>query len=277
MPDTAIDSLCRFIAEMSKLQCIGHELRPVFWFRGHAKVCWKLLPGVLRDDFINRVNEFNVRPNDSNCLGTAIETTEKSINDQFRREGASLLPSNANLVDIYFLAQHYGLPTRLLDWTANPLAALFFAVSQEHDHDGEVISVLPDWRLTFGDESNPRKAGLPYPPVGQRDQLVVKAIEYLFDSDQRPEDGLIVPLRPDLWSAHMLQQGACFTLHMPGCLAINENPTNSKRFRIPSSSKRVLLEELRAVGVNWATLFPDLDHLAQEIREDSKLGAPRRL
>ena len=33
MPDTAIDSLCRFIAEMSKLQCIGHEVRPVFWFR----------------------------------------------------------------------------------------------------------------------------------------------------------------------------------------------------------------------------------------------------
>ena len=97
MPDTPIDSLSTFIAEMSKLQCIGHELRPVFWFRGHAKVCRKPLPGVLRDYFINRVNEFNVRPNDPNSLGTAIETTEKSINDQFRREGASLLPSNADL------------------------------------------------------------------------------------------------------------------------------------------------------------------------------------
>jgi len=277
MPDTAIDSVGTFIAEMAKLQQIGDELRPVFWFRGHAKVCWKLLPGVLRDDFVNRANEFNVRPNDPRILDTAIETTEKLINDQFRREGASLLQSQANPVDVYFLAQHYGLPTRLLDWTANPLAALFFAVSQEHDHDGDVISILPDWRLTFGDESNPRKAGLPYPPVGQRDQLVVKTIEYLFDLGQRPEGCLIVPLQPDLWSARLLQQGACFTMHMPGCPAINENPTNSKRFRIPSSSKRVLLEELRAVGVNWATLFPDLDHLAKEIREDWKLGAPRRV
>jgi hypothetical protein len=272
MPDTAIDSLSTFIAEMSKLQRIGDELRPAFWFRGHAKVCWKLLPRVLRDDFVNRVNEFNVRPNDPNSLDTAIETTEKSINDRFRREGASLLP--AKLVDIYFLAQHYGLPTRLLDWTTNPLAALFFAVSQEHDHDGEVISVLPNWRLTFGDEFNPRRAGLPYhPPVGQRYPLVKKTIKYLFDLGRRPfRGGLIVPLQPDLRSARMLQQGACFTLHMPGCPPINENPTNSKRFRIPSSRKRVLLEELRAVGVNWATLFPDLDHLAKEIREDFSLG-----
>jgi hypothetical protein len=99
---------------------------------------------------------------------------------------------------------------------------------------------LPDWRLTFGDESNPRKAGLPYPPVGQRDQLVVKTIEYLFDLGQRPEDCLIVPLQPDLRSARMLQQGACFTMHMPGCPAINEDPTNSKRFRIPSSSVAAL-------------------------------------
>jgi len=277
MPDTAIDSVGTFIAEMAKLQQIGDELRPVFWFRGHAKVCWKLLPGVLRDDFVNRANEFNVRPNDPRILDTAIETTEKLINDQFRREGASLLQSHANPVDVYFLAQHYGLPTRLLDWTANPLAALFFAASQEHDHGGEVISILPDWRLTFGDESNPRKASLPYPAVGQWDQLVVKTIEYLFDLGQRPEGCLIVPLQPDLWSARLLQQGACFTMHMPGCPAINENPTNSKRFRIPSSSKRALLEELRAVGVNWATLFPDLDHLAKEIREDWKLGAPRRV
>ena len=215
MPDTAIDSLSTFIAEMSKLQCIRDELRPLVWFRGHAKVCWKLLPGVLRDDFVNRVNEFNVRPNDSNCLGTAIETTEKLINDQFRREGGSLLPSNADPVDIYFVAQHYGLPTRLLDWTANPLAALFFAVSQEHyhDHDGEVISVLPEWRLTFGDESNPRKSGLPHPPVGQRDQLVVKTIAYLFDLDQRPEDGLIVPppTRPAV--VHAAARGVLHAAH----------------------------------------------------------------
>ena len=79
MPDTVIDSVGAFIAEMAKLQQIGDELRPVFWFRGHAKVCWKLLPGVLRDDFINRVNELNGWPNDPRLVDTAIESAEKSI------------------------------------------------------------------------------------------------------------------------------------------------------------------------------------------------------
>ena len=267
----SIESLGEFINAMSALQRLSEDLRPLFWFRGHARVEWELQPVVLRSGFVEYVNQFNVAPNNSSIVKSAIETAERVINDEFRREGASLIPAGIDCVDSYFLAQHHGLPTRLLDWTSNPLAALFFAVSERGDEDGEVIAILPDWRLTFGVENSPRRATLPFPPVGQRHPLVVSTIQFLFEEGARPSEALIIPFRPDLTAGRMLHQGACFTLHMPNCPDLVETPSNAKRFVIPSANKVAICEELRANGTTSATLFPDLDHLAKEIRNRRNL------
>ena len=59
----------------------------------------------------------------------------------FRIAGASLLATDDE-VEIYFLAQHFGMPTRLLDWSTNPLAALFFACDGENvEADGYVYAM----------------------------------------------------------------------------------------------------------------------------------------
>ena len=56
---------------------------------------------------------------------------EREMLSEFRRSGATLLNTNA-IVYVYFIAQHHAMPTRLLDWTTNPLAALFFAVNNQN-------------------------------------------------------------------------------------------------------------------------------------------------
>lgn len=54
-------------------------------------------------------------------------------------------------LELLFMAQHYGLPTRLLDWTFNPLVALYFACESHEDKDGKVFS-FPLKRLYHVDE-----------------------------------------------------------------------------------------------------------------------------
>lgn len=52
----------------------------------------------------------------------------------FRKYASSLIGSNYGILDFICCAQHYGLPTRLVDWTYDPFVALFFSLSAKPDN-----------------------------------------------------------------------------------------------------------------------------------------------
>lgn len=55
---------------------------------------------------------------------------------EFQKYGASLIEGNAGAIELVSCAQHFGVPTRLLDWTTDPFVALFFALSTSSVYTG---------------------------------------------------------------------------------------------------------------------------------------------
>ena len=91
-----------------------------FYYRGHSNIDYALCPSIAR-----------YRHNIGVEL-SLIEAANYKMPDEFNKDG-DLLTTLAKM-------QHYGLPTRLIDFTTNPLVALYFAC-QEKNVDGEVIEL----------------------------------------------------------------------------------------------------------------------------------------
>jgi len=238
------------------------------WLRGNGKLYpVPLRPGVYRDGFTARAKK-------RNNYGSSDEekrlNLERQMLSDFRTSGALFLNAN-NIIEVYFIAQHYGMPTRLLDWTTNPLAALFFAVesTDQHGEDGEVFimeakGILPAVPSSVtGDEAL-------WNVVGMRHPYTTDAIGQSFwHSPKKNRPPLIIPVRPDHQPGRIGQQSSCFTLHMH-----KSKPCHNKtlvKIKVPSRAKEELLKELHRMNINQFTIFNDLDSLSKDINRVWKI------
>lgn len=226
------------------------------WFRGQPDSSWGLTPGVYRDGFVAGNGE------------PARLQKERHLTQDFGVMSAGLLSGSRNDAELYFLQQHYRMPTRLLDWTTNPLAALHFAVTSHQGIDGNLF--MMDAGRLGPDQDGRWPDGAEFRGIAtSRSPLFERALHPIFR--WQDPNGLfpsfIVPVRPHHFDRRIALQRGCFTFHPPGRGTLTGRENGSlKVYRIPSASKDTLHGELTLLGVDQFTIFGDLDHLAEYLK-----------
>jgi hypothetical protein len=231
------------LLEKAREACSGFG-RTSYWYRGHAKAEWKLVPSVHRD--YDNLSERSLLTRF--LLGAPTRSTK--------------CPALTDSPSWLTLMQHYGLPTRLLDWTASLIAATYFAVSYEPKPGDGAVWILSPGGLN-GVSSHKTQATLVI--SGPECNALVSAA---FNAGS-PNREVLAIVGQDVDMRMTVQQGA-FTIH--GDDTPLEEQTDAHPFLakliIPESAKPTFDEELWVLGVRRAALFPDLANLARDLAND---------
>jgi hypothetical protein len=225
------------------------------WFRGEPESDTPLLPKLFRK-----------------------EHHENQLLQFFRMKapilGLGYVPPRAEHTDQWlFLAQHVGLPTRLLDWTEGALVALYFALQKDHP----VVWMLDPVQLNrLSLPTDQILADNQFPltwdyrrPLGTFN-IGTENIRCAWEKKNRGVD-LPVAVHPTNIHPRMSAQKSCFTVHGKREECLNNLLPLGYRFLrkycISSASSESMLKDLRILGISHSTLFPDLDGLTKELGE----------
>lgn len=226
-----------------------------YYFRGESRSDYLLIPKIGRI-----INGFN---DNLGCW------SEKSIFERFKNSSIAYL----NILprddwEWLALAQHHGLPTRFLDWTTNPLVALYFAVNDEVD-------------LKKEQKNNPEFDG------SSAFYFLTMKLNYVdttVDKDPLEYDKVAI-YKPPHVSSRISAQTGVFTIQPKLDMNRNDNyatnaddiffkPLNRhlknnriRKYKIPFELRKKLRKKLLLFGIHPGTIFPDLDGLSQYLHD----------
>lgn len=192
-------------------------------FRGHADSRWDIIPSGYRPGAHGVTSAFHLE-------------MWKDMAARFAH------PRPSSKLERLVLAQHHGIPTNLLDWTSNPLIALFFGCAGPTSEavDGQIIAI----DRSFFDEDE-RKV--------ERDPFLSEEIS-------------AVLINASSMNARSMAQDSYMSVHPKDWSEIDNTDYNMDTFHIPSQKKQAVLSALEVLGISEERLYTDIGAVAAVYR-----------
>ncbi|MGO6724521.1 FRG domain-containing protein [Rhizobium ruizarguesonis] len=256
-------------------------------YRGQANKSWNLKPSVMR----------NLK-----------ENAESQIFSELMLEAPVEFSSDKSMFDKLVRAQHYGLPTRLLDVSLNPLVGLYFACSEEEHHhvDANVqIFDFPAARVKFADSdtvslicnlarlSDPEQREIVelYNDVQEWDGLAKEEFRqeasmkrltqfvrvekpYFLDAAEPLDLFKYFFVYPAKNNRRVIAQSGAFIA--AGLLqyrsAMRTRSFKMRRIVIPAIKKGIIIKQLDTININSRTMFPEVEFASKYIQRKWSIG-----
>ncbi len=236
-----IDELLQFV----NVLCKEHGLR--LWYRGEENAELSLIPSIQRSQ--KRLD------------------VERYITNDFYIRAKQILsnpPEKHNYAGWVSLMQHYGLPTRMLDWSQSPLIASFFATETYRDTPDmdACVWVLVPCRLNeqegFGSCVYPIDADT-------TQEMLLPAFKHTHHNLELVDRILACSSTDN--NLRMYSQQSNFTVHnsLQRLEDICDEHTLYKII-IPCDRKQYFIESLRVFGITEGSIYPDLDHISSDLK-----------
>lgn len=239
------------------LDCVHHFERKWradrLWFRGLSNSNYELKPSIYR----KQIWTYDVQD-------------AKEVCSEFIRRAkpfASKREMNSKW-EWYHLMQHYGVPTRLLDWTEGALIGLFFAVRKLKNKNVPCVLLVDPFRLN---ELSANQNLLYYLDPVYREDIDQNVLKYFEDEADLPD--YPVALLPPHLDERIISQQSVFTIYgnrRNGLIDLFNKKTTKKlrliKLRINQRKIDHIRNQLTIAGITESSLFPDLEGLARDVR-----------
>lgn len=254
------------------------------FFRGHEDANYELTPSLLRKW---QNGDWKFMPSEDRlCKELLIAHYEDFQSDQY-------------CVDRLVRMQHYGLPTRLLDISSNPLVALYFACSKNTETDGEVILFhVASERIKYFDSDTvsclSNLSNLTYEQKDEIDlsldlnafndtEVVGKLLHHIksekgyFEGRLVPDDlGSIVCVKAKRTNSRIKSQSGAFLLFGHEAVLPDAGLDDFAVTRITVREKEHILKQLDQININATTVYPSIDQTAVHLRDNYQSPDPDR-